>query len=206
MKNTFSVSVFCFILLAGCASAPTFTIKTDPAGADILVDGKNVGKTPATIKVKFTENAQMVTEKKILAVKLPGYREKKEVISSEGALIKTLEFALVPELNENPAAQVITNETVTMTGQDTALVSSQTATQGQEINPGAAVSSTETVTMGQENSPASEVVTTPPADAVQAAAPRAETADTQSAPLKQAGNSPVEAEGTKSVTLDQTVR
>jgi hypothetical protein len=183
MKNTFIVSVFYFLVLAGCASAPTFTIKTDPSGADIFVDGKSVGKTPATIKVKFKENAQMVTEKKILAVKLPGYKEKKEVISPEGAPIKTLEFALVPELNEKEVAPVINKEMVKIPVHENnpvaALVTSQTATQGQEINPMAAGFGTETVTMGQENHPTSEAVAQPPVDAVQVATPDAETVNTQ---------------------------
>lgn len=153
MKNTFGGILFCFILLAGCAATSTFTVKTDPVGADIYVDGKRIGLTPATIKVKFAENAQMVTEKKILAVKLPGYREKKEVISQEGAPNKTLEFALVPESSEKSTAPIVSKETAAATAQESqpvaSLVSSQTATQEQEISPIAAVSSTETGTVGQ---------------------------------------------------------
>ncbi len=117
MKNIFSGILFCFIFLAGCAATSTFTVKTNPAGADIYVDGERIGQTPATIKVKFSENAQMVTEKKILAVKLRGYREKKEVISPEDITQKTLEFALVPELNEKSAAPVVSKATATTTAQ-----------------------------------------------------------------------------------------
>lgn len=209
MKNPYRICAFCFLLLAGCASAPKFTVKTDPAGADIFVDGERVGKTPATIKVKFTENAQMVTEKKILCVKLAGFREQKEVICPEGAPIKTLEFTLVPEVNEKRDA-VISKETATTSPQENksvvAVVSSQTATPGQETNSIASISSADTVTMGLGNNPIPDAVTQPPADAVQAAAPGAETANTQSAPLTKSGISPAEAGETKSVTPDQNLK
>ena len=85
--------LLCFLLLAGCATTSTITVKTDPAGADIYVDGKRIGQTPATIEMKFAENAQMVSERKILAVKLSGYRERREIIFPEGTSQKTLERA-----------------------------------------------------------------------------------------------------------------
>jgi len=101
MKNILYGILLCSALLAGCATTSTITIKTDPPGANIYVDGKSIGQTPVTIKLKFAENAQMVTEKKILAVKLAGYREKKEIISLEGTSQKTLEFLLMPELKKS---------------------------------------------------------------------------------------------------------
>ncbi|HYA87108.1 MAG TPA: PEGA domain-containing protein [Nitrospirota bacterium] len=116
MKNIFGGVLFCFILLAGCATTSTITVKTDPAGAHIYLDGKSMGQTPATIKVKFSENAQLVTEKKILAVQLPGYRERKEVISLEGTPQMTLEFLLVPELKKS-TTQVVSKTTATTTAQ-----------------------------------------------------------------------------------------
>ncbi len=116
MIKIFGGMLFCFMLLVGCATTSTITVKTDPAGANIYVDGKRIGQTPATIKVKFSENAQMVTEKKILAVKLPGYRERKEVISLDGAPQKTVEFLLLPELNKS-ATQVVSKTTATTTAQ-----------------------------------------------------------------------------------------
>jgi len=116
MKNISRGILFFFILLASCATTSTITIKTDPPGANIYVDGKSLGQTPATIKVKFSENAQMVPEKKILAVKLSGYREKKEIISLEDTSHKTLEFLLVPELKKS-ATQVISKMTTTTTAQ-----------------------------------------------------------------------------------------
>jgi hypothetical protein len=123
MKNFSCGILFCFILLASCTTTSTITIKTDPPGANIYVDGKSIGQTPATIKVKFSENAQMVPEKKILAVKLSGYREKKEVISLEGTSQKTLEFLLVPELKKS-ASQLISKMTATAT--TTAQISKET--------------------------------------------------------------------------------
>ena len=117
MKNIFGSIIFCFVFLAGCATTSTFTVKTDPAGADIYVDGRRLGQTPATIQVKFSENAQMVTEKKILTVKLNGYRERKEVISPEGIPQKTLEYLLVPEANEKSSTPIVSKTTATTTAQ-----------------------------------------------------------------------------------------
>jgi hypothetical protein len=139
MNRTFA-SIAIFILLsAGCASAPSFSIVTDPAGADIFIDGKQVGKTPAVIKVKFVENSQMVLEKKILVVKLPGYKEKREVISScEGTA--TLKFQLMPDHGESApsVAEVVSKPAVTavpenQTGVKAEVVSEPSGTTGQVV-------------------------------------------------------------------------
>jgi len=139
MKNRIGGILFCFILLTGCATTSTITVKTDPEGANIYLDGRRIGQTPATIKLTFSENAQMVAEKKILAVSLPGYRERKEIISPEGASQKTLEFLLVPTVTKS-AVQVASKPTSTTAqpaqeAKPVALVSSRPLTNGQELNP-----------------------------------------------------------------------
>ncbi len=107
------IAYMAVILLCGaCAPATLYTVVTDPVGADILVDGKPMGKTPATIKVKFSENAQMVIEKKVLVVKLSGYKEKKEVLSCQNANTE-LKFQLVPEPAEHPVADVVSKSSTT---------------------------------------------------------------------------------------------
>ncbi len=113
MKKGLSVTAYCLILLIliGCATTSSFTVLTYPAGADIYVDGEPAGKTPTTIKVKFTENEQMVTDKKILMVKLPGYKVQKEVISPEGASHKTLDFTLVAEANNKTVSGISSKST-----------------------------------------------------------------------------------------------
>lgn len=154
MKNAWSSMACCLMLLVGCATTPSFTVLTDPAGADIYVDGAPAGKTPAIIKVKFTENAQLVTEKKILMVKLPGYKVKKEVISPEGALHRTLNLTLVRESHDKSIAdvaskqsaqtgqalQAVTNNGVTgrspTAGQATEAPIKDAAVSGQEAKPG----------------------------------------------------------------------
>jgi hypothetical protein len=136
MNRTYAaISVF-ILLLAGCASAPLFAVVTDPAGADIFVDGKLVGKTPATIKVTFTENSQMVMEKKILIVKLSGYKEKKEVISYNKGNT-ALKFQLAPDHVESvlSAAEAIGKSSATtglekQAGIKAEVISKQSATTG----------------------------------------------------------------------------
>jgi hypothetical protein len=116
-------------LLAGCASAPLFTVETDPVGADIFVDGIPAGKTPAAIKVKFAENTQMVMEKKILVVKLPGYKEKREVISHDGT--KALKFQLSPDHVESApfAAAVISKPSATSEQENQAGIKAEIASE-----------------------------------------------------------------------------
>ena len=84
-------------MLSGCGVSGSYTILSTPKGADILVDGKMIGKTPTTVDVSFTKNVQKVMEKKIIAVKLKGYKEAKEVLSYEGDSSKVLNFKLDPE-------------------------------------------------------------------------------------------------------------
>ncbi len=113
MNKAWSSAACCLLLVVGCATIPSFTVLTDPSGADIYVDGALVGKTPATIKVEFKENAQMVTEKKILMVKLPGYKVRKEVISLEGVSNKTLDLILVTESKNKAVSDIASKPTAT---------------------------------------------------------------------------------------------
>ncbi len=123
MKKALSRMAWCLILFfsLGCATTSSFTVLTYPAGADIYVDGEPAGKTPTTIKVKFTENAQMITDKKILTVKLPGYKVRKEVISPEGAPHKTLDLTLAEESNNktvNKTVSGISSKSTTTSSQE----------------------------------------------------------------------------------------
>ena len=136
MKHTLIIMACVLLLLAGCATKPSYTVMTQPPGADIFVDGKLVGKTPATINVVFTENVQMVTEKKILTVKLQGYKTKKELLSPGGERHTALNLTLVPESNDRAASEITSNPTTT-TGQTTqsamkgGLISDPSSTGGQ---------------------------------------------------------------------------
>jgi hypothetical protein len=118
------------VLVAGCASTPKFTVLTDPAGADIFVDGERVAKTPATIKVSFPENSQMVKEKKILTVKLPGYKEMKEVICDDGVPEKKFTLMLMPEPGEKSTEvdDKASGNTTQSAKAEAAVVSKQSAT------------------------------------------------------------------------------
>lgn len=53
----------CAVLLASCAGTKTFTVRTSPTGADVVINGKNVGKTPLTLEVKQTKDLGIVTHK-----------------------------------------------------------------------------------------------------------------------------------------------
>ena len=48
MKKIWSGMMCGLLLTAGCAATQSFTVRTNPPGADIYVDGERVGKTPAT--------------------------------------------------------------------------------------------------------------------------------------------------------------
>lgn len=95
-----------FLFLAGCGTYSSFNVKSAPSGADILVDGKPMGKTPAIIKVPFPENNQLVREKKIVSVKLKGYKEVKEILCYEGDSGKPLSFELVADPASEAAARI----------------------------------------------------------------------------------------------------
>jgi len=95
------IFIFCLLfMLSGCSVVCNYTIQSTPKGADILVDGKMIGKTPATVDISFTDNSQKVTEKKIIFVKLEGYKEFKEILSYEGDSSKKLNFELDPETSQ----------------------------------------------------------------------------------------------------------
>ncbi len=86
-------------LLAGCGTSGQYIVKSKPTGAEILVDGECVGKTPSTISVPFPENRQLIREKRLITLRLKGYREAKEVLCYEGEQARVLSFELEPERN-----------------------------------------------------------------------------------------------------------
>ena len=100
--------------MTGCGTYGTFTVNTDPPNAEIFVDGKPMGKTPATIKVAFPEDKQLVREKKIIALRLRGYKEVKDVLTYEEDLKKVLNFKLVSELKEAIATEATHTSTANM--------------------------------------------------------------------------------------------
>ena len=94
------IFMFCLhFILSGCSTLLlcNYTIQSTPTGADILVDGTMIGKTPANVDIAFTENNQKVMERKILSVKREGYKEVNEVISYDGVSSKVLNFELDPD-------------------------------------------------------------------------------------------------------------
>lgn len=83
--------------LAGCGTSGQYIVKSKPTGAEILVDDEKYGTTPATISVPFPENKQLIREKRIISLRLKGYREAKEVLCYEGEQARVLTFELEPE-------------------------------------------------------------------------------------------------------------
>ncbi|TWJ19053.1 PEGA domain-containing protein [Geobacter argillaceus] len=98
MRNCF-VYVFMLALLSGCGTSGQYIVKSQPTGAEILVDGEKLGTTPATISVDFPENKQLVREKRLISLRLKGYREAKEVLCYEGDQARVLNFELEPDRN-----------------------------------------------------------------------------------------------------------
>lgn len=96
MKIIRTITIISLLFLTGCGTSGRFIVKSEPAGAEIFVDGQPFGKTPTTVQIPFTENKQMVTEKKIISLKLKGYKEIKEVLSYQGDTSRVLSFQLEP--------------------------------------------------------------------------------------------------------------
>lgn len=53
----------CCVLLASCAGTKNFTVRTAPAGADITINGKYVGKSPLSLEVEQTKTLGIVAHK-----------------------------------------------------------------------------------------------------------------------------------------------
>lgn len=86
-------------LFTACGTSGQYIVKSRPVGAEILVDGEPVGTTPATISVPFPENRQSVREKRLISLRLKGYREAREILCYEGDQARVLNFELEPERN-----------------------------------------------------------------------------------------------------------
>ncbi len=102
------------LFLTGCAAAPLPNIKVTslPAGADIYVDGRAVGKTPAAILVDFPENHQLVREKKLLTLRLSGYKEQRQVIGYSAEAERLFNFQLIPEPGTDTGPEPISEPAV----------------------------------------------------------------------------------------------
>jgi hypothetical protein len=88
---------FCILtVITGCGTSGKYIIQSSPKGADIFVDDNLIGKTPVTINIPFEENFQKVLEKRIITLKLKGYKEFKSAIGYEGDKYKVLDFRLEP--------------------------------------------------------------------------------------------------------------
>ena len=66
------------VLATGCASSQVITVSSNPVGADLVVDGKYAGKTPAT----FTDEPSDGHYYK-LDFAMPGYKPVQKVIKQE---------------------------------------------------------------------------------------------------------------------------
>lgn len=53
----------CSFILASCVGSKTFTVHTQPEGADIAVNGKSVGRSPLTMEVEQTKALGIVAHK-----------------------------------------------------------------------------------------------------------------------------------------------
>lgn len=61
--NRFLFLCCCCALLASCAGTKNFTVRTSPSGADVVINGKNVGKAPLTLEVAQTKDLGIVAHK-----------------------------------------------------------------------------------------------------------------------------------------------
>ena len=78
MMVVFTAFIFtsCAIILSGTSDEINFT--SDPRGADIMLDGLKVGKTPATVKIKRPGFGN-----KEITIKLDGYEDRTFMLQKE---------------------------------------------------------------------------------------------------------------------------
>lgn len=81
------LSASCATLFTGTSQDIKFT--SEPEGAEIHVDGINMGTTPATVKVK---KPGMLKDRKV-TLKLEGYEDKTFVLQTEFQLVSVLNLA-----------------------------------------------------------------------------------------------------------------
>lgn len=91
--------IIVLLLLNSCAS--TYNISTKPPGALISVDGKEIGKSPITIK--STDISKRYANGVIFDIKLEGYQKVKVWMPDEGRRFETL-------INLNPFYQRVKGE------------------------------------------------------------------------------------------------
>lgn len=90
------------VLLASCAGTKEFTVRTTPEGADVCINGKEVGKTPLTLEVEQTKSLGIVAHK-------DGYELGTATIPTKSHWF----YALLWTSND-PKAQVIEQNEVTI--------------------------------------------------------------------------------------------
>lgn len=92
LKNL-SVLLFASLLINGCATILTGDVDTinftsDPKGARIVMDGLDIGKTPATLVIKRSG-----FKDKTITLKLDGYEDRSFLLQKEFNAIAILNFA-----------------------------------------------------------------------------------------------------------------
>lgn len=90
----------CCVLLASCAGTKTFTVTTAPEGADIAINGKNVGKSPLSLEVEQTKTLGIVAHK-------DGYE-----LGSATVPTKSHWFLSILWTKDDPKAQILTRDSV----------------------------------------------------------------------------------------------
>lgn len=87
-------------MLASCVGTKEFTVETYPEGADISINGKNVGKSPVTLEIAQDKSLGIVAYK-------PGYE-----VTSHTVETKTNGWLALIWTKSDPKAQYIEEDTV----------------------------------------------------------------------------------------------
>lgn len=90
----------CCVLVASCAGTKNVTITTAPEGADIAINGKNVGRSPLTLELEQSKTLGIVAHK-------DGYE-----LGTATVPTKAHWFLALLWTKDDPKAQLLTQDAV----------------------------------------------------------------------------------------------
>lgn len=102
MKPVFPACLAAVALLASCSTTKTIYVFSRPEGADILVNGKKVGRTPGGILVDQKYPVEIVLEK-------PGYATTSRTLTPEPSTMGKILWT-----SDDPRSNVIRENEVTL--------------------------------------------------------------------------------------------
>lgn len=99
MKNALCLSALAFLFVS-CVGTKDFTVYTDPEGADVIINGEPLGKSPVTTEIDQDKTLGITVRK-------PGY-----MVASETITPQTSAFLAFVWTKNDPKAKYIEEDSV----------------------------------------------------------------------------------------------